>query len=93
MISVPPNMQPANTSTLTANGIESVITTLLLANACHLQVALVYRSPSVSSEAFLSTLVTLLNHIAMSDIPTVVLGDCIEDVLQSSHSRVLSNGS
>ncbi len=72
MITVPQNMQPLNTSMFTTNGIESVTTTVLLPNACRLQLALVYRSPSVSLEAFLSALVAILNHVAMSDIPTVV---------------------
>ena len=43
-----------------------------------------YRSPSVSLDAFLSALDAILNHIAMSDIPTVVLGDFNEDLLQKS---------
>lgn len=96
MISVPQSMQPAHTSTFTNNGIEAVTTTLLLPNACRLQVALVYRSPSVSLDAFLGALATVLNHVAMSDIPTVVLGDFNEDLLQKPDSRVLrlmsSNG-
>ena len=90
MISVPQSMQPAHTSTFTTNGIEAVTTTLLLPNACRLQVALVYRSPSVSLDAFLGALATVLSHVAMSDFPTVVVGDFNEDLLQKPDSRVLS---
>ncbi len=65
MISVPPGMQPAHTSAFTANGIEAVTTTLLLPNACCLQVALLYRSPSVSFNAFLSALAAILNQMPL----------------------------
>ena len=75
MISVPHSMQPTHTSRFTTNGIERVTTTLLLPNACRLQVVLVYRLPCVSLDAFLSALATVLNHVAVSDIPSVVLGD------------------
>ena len=90
MISVPQNMQPACTSKFTTNGIEGVTTTLLLPNATQLQVALMYRLPSVSSDAFLSALTTIVNLIAISDIPTVVLGDFNEDLLQKPDSRILT---
>ena len=90
MISVPQSMQPTYTSRFTTNGIETVTTTLLLPNACRLQVVLVYRSPCVSLDAFLSALATVLNHVAMSDIPSVVLGDFNEDLLQKQDSIVLS---
>ena len=96
MISVPQSMQPAHTSTFTTNGIEAITTTLLLPNSCRLQVALVYRSPCVSLNEFLSALATVLDHVAVSDIPSVVLGDFNEDLLQKPDSRVLrlmsSNG-
>ncbi len=58
MITVPQNMQLLNTSMFTTNGIEAVTATVLSPNACRLQ--------------FLSALVAILNHVAMSDIPTVV---------------------
>lgn len=90
MISVSQNVQPVNTSIFTTNGIEGVSTTLLLPNACRLQVALVYRSPSVTLDAFLTALVAILNPIALTDISTVVLGDFNEDLLQKPDSRVLS---
>ena len=44
----------------------------------------------MSLDAFLSALVAILNHITMSNIPTVVLGDFNEDLLQKPDSRVLS---
>jgi len=63
---------------------------LLLPNATHLQVVLMYRSPSVSSDAFLSALAAILNLIAISNIPSVVLADFNEDLLQKPDSRILS---
>ena len=90
IISVPQSMQPTDTSTFTANGIEAVTTTLLLPNTCCLQVALLYRSPSVSLNAFLSALATMLNQIATSNIPTIILGDFNEDLLQNPDSSILS---
>lgn len=90
MISAPQNMQPAHIARFTSNGIEAVATTLILPNATHLLVAVVYRSPSMSSDAFLNALTAILNHIAMPDIPAIVLGDFNEDLLQKPDSRTLS---
>ena len=50
----------------------------------------VQNTTCVSLDAFLSALATVLDHVAVSDIPSVVLGDFNEDLLQKPDSRVLS---
>ena len=64
MICVPSQMQPYNIQRFAANGIECVSTTLVLPNESCMQVAVIYRSPSVSQTALITVLCRLLNHLA-----------------------------
>lgn len=80
MISVTQDMQPSSTHTITSNDIEAFISILLLPNASHFQTVL-YRSPSTSLQAFVSFLSPVLNHITMSGLPTIILGDFNKDIL------------
>ena len=66
------------------------MTTLLLGNGTSVQLVLIYRSPSVSVQALISLLTTILDDVSMSAIPTVVLGDFNEDCMSSSPSPILS---
>ena len=64
MICVPSQTKPSNTQKFASNGIESVCTTLTLPNGSHMQVALVYRSPSVSLAVLTTFLCRLLNQVS-----------------------------
>ena len=81
MISVPQDVQPSHTHCFTSNGIEAVCTTLLLPNASQIQVALLYRSPSVPMEVLISLLSRVLNHVTVSGTACIVLGDFNEHLL------------
>ena len=83
MISVPECMQPTNTRRYASNGIEAISTTILLANNRPVQIALLYRSPSVPLQTLTSLLSRVLNHISTSSLPSIVLGDFNEDVLHT----------
>lgn len=72
------------------NGIEAVSTTLLLHNASQIQLALLYRSPSVPLETLMSLLSRVINHVKASNIPCVILGDFNEDILHHTDSRIAS---
>ena len=65
---------------------------LSLPNGSHLQIALLYRSPSVHMNTFMNVLVTIINQniVSVSDIPTLLMGDFNEDVLCKSDSRILT---
>ena len=89
MISFPQHMRPCNRNRFTCNGIECVATTLLLPNAKCLQVALLYRSPSVPLQQLIIMLSTVLNYVSMSNTPTVILGD-FNHVLDQPESPVIN---
>ena len=72
------------------NGIEAVSCMLILPNLTRMQIALVYRSPSVSQTTFRTVLSRLLGHMAMCNTPCLVLGDFNEDLLHQPNSSVLS---
>ena len=89
MISVSKHMQPSNTITFTSNGIEAISTTLLLPNANQMQLALLYRSPSVPFEALVGLLSRVLNHVTVSSIPCVILGDFNQNILGNSNYAIV----
>ena len=90
MISVSEDMQPTGTHRYTFNGIEAVSTTLLLADNTHIQLALLYRSPSSPFQALISLLSRVLHNISLSNFPCVILGDFNEDVLHQTNSRIVT---
>ena len=90
MISVPEHMQPTHTRRYASNGIEAISTTLLLANNIQIQIALLYRSPSVLAEAFVNLLSRVLTHMSNFSIPSIILGDFNDDVLLHTDSRISS---
>ena len=83
-------MCTTNTHRYASNGIEAVSTTLLLAKNKQIQIALLYRSPSVPLQILTSLLSRVFNHISTSSLPCVILGDFNEDVLHHTNSRIVS---
>ena len=55
-----------------------------------MQVALVYRSPSVSQAVLITFLCRLLNYVSVSNMPCAILGDINEDLMHQQNSRLLS---
>ena len=91
MISIPEDTQPTHTHRYVFNGIEAVsTTTLLLANNTQIQIALLYRSPGIPLQALTSLLSRVLNHVSLSSLPCVIVGDFNEDVLHQIDSRILN---
>ena len=90
MICVPSQMHPSDTQRFAANGIEAVCCMLVLPNLARMQIALVYRSPSVCQRTFRTVLCRLLRHMAMCNTPCLVLGDFNEDLLHQLNSPIPS---
>ena len=89
LISVHQSVQPITVTNYRPNGvlIEATSVTLLLPNNKHLQITLVYRSPSVSRSTLVSLIFEILNQISTSDMPSIVLGDFNDDILtERNHS-------
>ena len=59
MPSLPSSMQPCRTAAIKSNGIESVVTNVQFQGQ-QLQVAVVYRSPSVSIQQLVQHIITLI---------------------------------
>ena len=87
LISVPSTMQPSHTSTFTSHGIEGLSTRLLIHDTEYIQIVLLYRPPSVPAANFVTILNTLLAHMSLSNLPTIILGDF--NVHDNTHSRIL----
>ena len=87
MMSVPCTIQPSNPVLFALDGIECLVTRLHL-NEKKLQLALIYRSPSIPVRVFLSFLTNLLQYLTQLNAATIVLGDFNDDVLSYSGSRV-----
>ena len=85
------SIQPTFVSNFTPSGIliEAISTTLALPNHRHLQVTVVYRSPSVSVTVLVSVMSGILSQIP-SDIPSVILGDFNYDLLTKPDSPLTS---
>ena len=83
MLSVPHSMSPRNIIKINRNGIEILVTTLLLSDNLNVQIALLYRSPNVSAEYLITVLINMFNNID-STLPTVLMGDFNEDMSEYS---------
>ena len=90
-IGLPHTMRPANIIEFSFTGIliEAVSSTLVLPNGERLQITLVYRSPSVSTDIMLNVISGILGQITVRDMPSIVLGDFNEDLLTIPDSRLL----
>ena len=90
IICVPSEMCPSNTHRFATNGIEAVSATLELPNINNLQIAVVYRSPSVSQTALITVLSRLLTHVSLCNTACVILGDFNEDILHRQNSALMN---
>ena len=81
LLCVPSHMNPSNVQRFTSNGIEAVSATIQLPNASNMQIAVVYRSPSVPRATLITVLTRLLRHVTLCSIPCVILGDFNEDIV------------
>ena len=88
LMSVPSTMQPSHTSTFTSHGIEGITTRLCVHNTEYIQVALLYRPPSIPTATFVTVLTTIVSD--MSNLPTIILGDFNEN-LYNTHCHILDN--
>ena len=82
-------MNPSNVQRFTSNGIEAVSATIQLPNASNMQIAVVYRSPSVPRATLITVLTRLLRHVTLCSIPCVILGDFNEDIVYHQNSAIL----
>ena len=87
MISVPNTMQPSSTVTFVCNGIETLVTCLCVADR-RLQVAVIYRSPSVPMRQLVQLMTRLLQHVSATGVPTVIMGDFNDDALYDHDSEL-----
>ena len=90
LICVPSHMSPTNVHRFATTGIEAVSATIQLPNSVNLQIAVVYRSPSVSQATLTTLLTRLLRHMTLCTVPCVILGDFNEDILHCQNSAILS---
>ena len=90
MICCPQTMEPSRTHGAAYYGIEAVSTILLLPNSSRLHLVLLYRSPVVQLQTLVDFLSGLLNIVAVSGIPSIVLGDFNDNILSGHQSRVVS---
>ena len=84
LMSVPSIMQPSHTSTFTSHGIEGL---RLCVHNTGIQIALLYRPPSVPTATFVTVLTAMVSY--MSNLPTIMLGDFNEDLYDNTHCRIL----
>ena len=59
---------------------------MCLPDAAMMQIALLYRSPSVSMATLVTVVSRLLAYVSVSNMPCVILGDFNEDLLHQHHS-------
>ena len=90
MIYVSSDTQKLRSHTFISNGFEAVATSLTLPNINQLQVLLLYRSPSMPSQALAVMLSRMLAYASATNIPTIILGDFNENLLSQSNTNVVS---
>ena len=84
LICVPSHMNPSNVQRFVTSAIEAVSATIQLPNVGNMQIAVVYRSPSVPRATLITMLTRLLRHVTMCNTPCVILGDFNEDIIIAS---------
>ena len=89
LICVPSQMNPSNIQRFATNDIEAVSATIHVPNAGNMQIAVVYRSPSVPQAVLITVLSRLLRHMTLCNIPCVILGDFNEDILYHQNPAIL----
>jgi hypothetical protein len=88
---VPSHFQPSNTQMFAANSIEAISTTVQIPNVGNMQIALLYRSPSVPQAILITVLYRLLAHVSQFNTPCIILGDFNEDLLYQQNPPIKSN--
>ena len=88
LMSVPGTMKPSHTNLSTSHGIERLTTRLCVHNT-DIQIALLYRPPSIPTASFVTVLTTIVAHMSLSTLPTIILGDFNEDLYDNTHSHIL----
>ena len=86
---VPSRTNPSNIQRFTANSIEAVLATIHVPNVGSIQIAVVYRSPSVPQTTVTTVLSRLLTHLSMCNTLYLVLGDFNDDLLHNQNSPTL----
>ena len=90
LICVPSYTSPTSVHRFATTGIEAVSVTIHLTGADSLQMAVVYRSPSVAQATLTTLLTRMLTQLTISTLPCVVLGDFNEDISHCQNSAILS---
>ena len=81
LTSVPNTIELSHTSTFITHGIEGLTTRLRThAHNADIQIALLYGPPNVPTTMFQTILTTLVTHMSLSNMPTLMLGDFNEDL-------------
>ena len=90
LLSVPSQMNPSNVQRFATSAIEAVSATIQLPNVGTMQIAVVYRSPSLSRATLITMLTRLLRHVTLCNTPCVILGDFNEDILHQENPAILT---
>ena len=61
-----------------------------LPNVGNMQIAVVYRSPSLPRATLITMLTRLLRHVTLCNTPCVILGDFNEDILDQENPAILT---
>ena len=90
LICVPSHMNLSNVQRFVTSAIEAVSATIQLPNVGNMQIAVVYRSPSVPRATLITMLTRLLRHVTLCNTPCVKLGDFNEDTLHQENPAILA---
>ena len=90
LMSVYERLRPSVMFRFASNGIEAIVVQLLLLNVSHMQVSLVYRSPTTALQQFIIVVNELLSRLSSTNTATIVLGDFNEDILSKPNSSLTS---
>ncbi len=92
--SVHQSLNPHQTATVNTKGVEGLITKLMLPNSRHIQLVLLYRSPNTPIDSFVSVLTSIVSHIQVNSVPTIVMGDmndCVSNQVNTKLTNVMSS--
>ena len=87
LMCVPSQLNPSNVQRFVGKGIEAVSATIHAHNEGIMQIAVIYRLPSVSQANFTTVLSKL--YVSQFNTPCVILGDFNEDLLQHQNSAIV----
>ena len=87
---VPSQVYPTNVQRFATSGIEVLSTIIHIQNLGKLQIAVVYRSPSVLLGTLITLMNRLLNHVSSCNLPCLILGDFNENILHHHNSTLVN---